>query len=350
MNPSRIEQAIDEIYNYVEECKPSKLYPSKVVVDREQLYDLLDELRLCAPEEIKRYQKIITNREGILNEAQQRAEDMLSQAQQQTAQILDQNEIAVIKKDSVKIYDVHGNEIHKELNTADWDVDAAEKGGYAHFMLKEIHEQPDSVKRTIMPRITDDMPDFSAEGFNPDKLKSYKNIYIVACGTAMHAGMVGKYIIEKIARVSVTVDIASEFRYRDPLINEGDLMIVISQSGETADTKAALELAKQAGADTMAIVNVKGSSIAREADMVVYTHAGPEISVASTKAYMVQVSIMYLIAFELAYANGKMDEAECSRSTKMMKKYLRLLKKPLHLRVSVSLQLLSLLMQTVFFI
>ena len=130
--------------------------------------------------------------------------------------------------------------------------------------------------------------------------------------------MVGKYIIEKIARVSVTVDIASEFRYRDPLINEGDLMIVISQSGETADTKAALELAKQAGADTMAIVNVKGSSIAREADMVVYTHAGPEISVASTKAYMVQVSIMYLIAFELAYANGKMDEAECSRYTKML--------------------------------
>ena len=210
--------------------------------------------------------------------------------------LLDQNEIAVIKK----------------------DVDAAEKGGYAHFMLKEIHEQPDSVKRTIMPRIMDDMPDFSAEGFNPDKLKSYKNIYIVACGTAMHAGMVGKYIIEKMARVSVTVDIASEFRYRDPLISEDDLMIVISQSGETADTKAALELAKQAGADTMAIVNVKGSSIAREADMVVYTHAGPEISVASTKAYMVQISIMYLIAFELAYANGKMDEAECSRYTKML--------------------------------
>ena len=129
----------------------------------------------------------------------------------------------------------------------------------------------------------------------------------------MHAGMVGKYIIEKIARVSVTVDIASEFRYRDPLISEDDLMIVISQSGETADMAAILNLQKQAGADTMAIVNVKGSSITREADMVVYTHAGPEISVASTKAYMVQVSIMYLIAFELAYANGNMDEAECSR-------------------------------------
>ena len=131
-------------------------------------------------------------------------------------------------------------------------------------------------------------------------------------------GLVGKYVLEKIGRIPVTVDMASEFRYRDPLISEDDLMIVISQSGETADTKAALELAKQAGADTMAIVNVKGSSIAREADMVVYTHAGPEISVASTKAYMVQISIMYLIAFELAYANGKMDEAECSRYTKML--------------------------------
>lgn len=230
--------------------------------------------------------------------------------------LLDQNEIAVIKKDSVKIYDVHGNEIHKELNTADWDVDAAEKGGYAHFMLKEIHEQPDSVKRTIMPRIMDDMPDFSAEGFNPDKLKNYKNIYIVACGTAMHAGMVGKYIIEKIARVSVTVDIASEFRYRDPIVTPEDLVIVISQSGETADTKAALKLAKERGAKVLAIVNVKGSSIARDADMVLYTHAGPEISVASTKAFSVQMAVMYLLAFEMAYAKGCIDKEECMRLTK----------------------------------
>lgn len=148
-----------------------------------------------------------------------------------------------------------------------------------------------------------------------DKLKSYKNIYIVACGTAMYAGMVGKYIIEKMARISVTVDIASEFRYRDPLIGEGDLMIVISQSGETADTKAAMELAKESGADTLAIVNVKGSSIAREADMVIYTHAGPEISVASTKAYMVQISVMYLLAFELAYAAGKITKEQCEKYT-----------------------------------
>ena len=232
--------------------------------------------------------------------------------------IMSDGEIATVTCDGVWVQDIEGTPISKKVFEVNWNAEAAEKGGFEHFMLKEIHEQPDSVKRTIMPRIMDDMPDFSAEGFNPDKLKNYKNIYIVACGTAMHAGMVGKYIIEKIARVSVTVDIASEFRYRDPLISEDDLMIVISQSGETADTKAALELAKQAGADTMAIVNVKGSSIAREADMVVYTHAGPEISVASTKAYMVQISIMYLIAFELAYANGKMDEAECSRYTKML--------------------------------
>lgn len=241
--------------------------------------------------------------------------------------LLDQNEIAVIKKDSVKIYDVHGNEIHKELNTADWDVDAAEKGGYAHFMLKEIHEQPDSVKRTIMPRITDDMPDFSAEGFNPDKLKSYKNIYIVACGTAMHAGMVGKYIIEKIARVSVTVDIASEFRYRDPIVTSEDLVIVISQSGETADTKAALHLAHEKGAKVLAVVNVKGSSIAREADMVLYTHAGPEISVASTKAFSVQMAVMYLLAYETAYAKGTITEEECRRLTAELQKIPEMIEK-----------------------
>lgn len=232
--------------------------------------------------------------------------------------LLEQNEIAIVKKDGVRIYDVHKNEIHKELNTADWDVDAAEKGGYEHFMLKEIHEQPTSVKTTITPRIAEHMPDFTAEGLTKEELKSYKNIFIVACGTAMHAGMVGKYVIEKIARIPVIVDIASEFRYRDPIIGENDLMIVISQSGETADTKAAMEMAKNAGATTLAIVNVKGSSIAREADKVIYTHAGPEISVASTKAYMVQVSIMYLLAFEIAYANGKLTKEQCEEYTTML--------------------------------
>jgi glucosamine--fructose-6-phosphate aminotransferase (isomerizing) len=229
--------------------------------------------------------------------------------------LLEQNEIAVIKKDSVQVYDIHKELIPKEINTADWDVDAAEKGGFEHFMLKEINEQPTAVNMTIKPRIANGMPDFTAEGITTEKLKGYRKIFIVACGTAMHAGMVGKYVIEKMARVPVIVDIASEFRYRDPLIDDQDLMIVISQSGETADTKAALELAKERGAATMAIVNVKGSSIARAADMVVYTHAGPEISVASTKAYMVQISIMYLLAFELAYANEKISMKECKRLT-----------------------------------
>ena len=229
--------------------------------------------------------------------------------------LLEENEIAELKKNHVDFFDLHKERIHKEVNTADWDVDAAEKGGYEHFMLKEIHEQPVAVRTTITPRIIDGMPDFTAEGFDIEKLKKYEKIFIVACGTAMHAGMVGKYVIEKLARKPVIVDIASEFRYRDPLIGENNLMIVISQSGETADTKAAMELAKERGADTMAIVNVKGSSIAREADMVVYTHAGPEISVASTKAYMVQISVMYLLAFMLAYANGKITKEECERLT-----------------------------------
>ena len=224
--------------------------------------------------------------------------------------LLEQDEIAEIKKDQVSFYNLHREQIHKEVNTADWDVDAAEKGGYEHFMLKEIHEQPTAFKTTVTPRITDGLPDFSAEGFDIQKLSAYSKIYIVACGTAMHAGLVGKYVIERLARKPVSVEIASEFRYMDPLIDDTCLMIAISQSGETADTRAAMELAKSRGADTMAIVNVKGSSIARDADMVVYTHAGPEISVASTKAYMVQVSVMYLLAFMLAYANGKITEQE----------------------------------------
>ncbi|HAG68794.1 MAG TPA: glutamine--fructose-6-phosphate transaminase (isomerizing) [Lachnospiraceae bacterium] len=225
--------------------------------------------------------------------------------------LLEENEIAELFSDRVRVYDVHGNKIKKVRQTADWDVDSAEKGGFEHFMLKEIHEQPTSVKMTITPRIKDGMPDFSAEGLTEEMLRGFKNIHIVACGTAMHAGMVGKYVIESLARTPVIVDIASEFRYRDPLITKDDLVILISQSGETADTRAALELSKELGAFTMAVVNVKGSSIAREADMVVYTHAGPEISVASTKAYSVQVAIMYLFAFELAFVRGSITREQC---------------------------------------
>ena len=230
--------------------------------------------------------------------------------------LLEQNEIATIRADRVEFCNMHKQEITKEVQVSNLDMNAAEKGGYEHFMLKEIHEQPTAVKTTITPRIVDGMPNLSECGMTEENLKNYRKIFIVACGTAMHAGMVGKYVIEKLARTEVTVDIASEFRYRDPIVTPEDLVIVISQSGETADTKAALHLAHEKGAKVLAIVNVKGSSIAREADMVLYTHAGPEISVASTKAFSVQMATMYLLAFEMAYAKGAIDKEECMRLTK----------------------------------
>ncbi len=229
--------------------------------------------------------------------------------------LIEQDEIVTLTKDEVLIQNVHGQVIEKDLKYADWDEESAEKGGYEHFMLKEIHEQPQALKTTIMPRILDGMPFLEECGITTDMLKLYNKIFIVACGTAMHAGMVGKYLIERIARVDVTVDIASEFRYRNPIISSKDLVILISQSGETADTKAVLRLAKEHRATTLSIVNVKGSSIARESDFVIYTHAGPEISVASTKAYTVQLSIMYLLTFQLAYARGKITEDECRAYT-----------------------------------
>lgn len=225
--------------------------------------------------------------------------------------LLEHNEIAVITKDRVSITDLDGEPVSKELQHAGWDEEAAEKNGYEHFMLKEIHEQPEVLKRTVLPRIMDGMPFLDECGITSDMLKSFRKIYIVACGTAMHAGLVGKYVIEKLARTEVIVDIASEFRYREPVIGDRDLVMLISQSGETADTKAVLRLAKEKRAVTISVVNVKGSSIARESDFVIYTHAGPEISVASTKAYTVQLSIMYLFAFQLALANGAITEKEC---------------------------------------
>ncbi|HBM97787.1 MAG TPA: glutamine--fructose-6-phosphate transaminase (isomerizing) [Ruminococcus sp.] len=227
--------------------------------------------------------------------------------------LLEHNEIATLTAKGVSFVNEYLQPIEKELKTADWDEEAAEKNGYPHFMIKEINEQPNAIKTTIMPRIKNGLPDLEKNGITQEKLRSFKNITIVACGTAMHAGMVGKYVIEDLARVPVTVDIASEFRYRNPIISEGDLVIIISQSGETADSLAAMRLAKQKGATTLAIVNAKGSSIAREADMLIYTLAGPEISVASTKAYITQLSVMYLFAFELALAKGTVGNAEVER-------------------------------------
>ena len=232
--------------------------------------------------------------------------------------LLESGEIARLDAKGAVITDLDGNPLEKQLLTADWDIDAAEKGGYKHFMLKEIHEQPEAIKRTVMPRISDGMPDLSECGLTDEKLKGYKNIFVVACGTAMHAGLVGKYVLERIGRIPVTVDVASEFRYRNPIVSKGDLVILVSQSGETADTKAALHLARDMGADTLGIVNAKGSAIAREADMVLYTHAGPEISVASTKAYMVQLAVFYLLAFKLSFVRGAISEEQCREYTAML--------------------------------
>ena len=223
---------------------------------------------------------------------------------------VDNMEIVELTKDQVHFYNLDLEEIEKEITRVNWDAEAAEKGGYEHFMLKEIHEQPDALIKTIKPRIKNGMPDFSECGLTDEKLRSYHDIYIVGCGSAMHAGVVGKYITESLARTPVIVDMASEFRYRKPLLTENDLVLVISQSGETADTLEALKLSNKAGADTLAIVNVVGSSIAREAKMVMYTFAGPEISVCSTKAYVVQTAFMYLFALRIAYARNAITQSE----------------------------------------
>ncbi len=225
---------------------------------------------------------------------------------------IEYQEIVELSAERIKIVDIDGNEIKKSINVANWNVLDIEKCGYQHFMLKEINEQPQAITSTISPRINNNLPNFSYDDISDEYLKKFKKIFIVACGTAMHAGMVGKTLIEKIAQIPVEVDVASEFRYRDPILSQQDLVIVISQSGETADTLAALRLAKSKNIDTLAIVNVQGSSIAREADKVILTFAGPEIAVASTKAYIVQLSVIYLLAFKLAIINNKIDEKQIS--------------------------------------
>lgn len=226
--------------------------------------------------------------------------------------LLEENEIVILSRDEVTVCNLDGEPVQKEVQTATWDISAAEKGGYQHFMLKEIFEQPEAVKKTVSPRLVKGIPVFEVDGKDGGNFQDVGNIHIVACGTAMHAGMVGKYAIESLARVPVTVDIASEFRYRNPIFGKNDMVIIISQSGETADTLAALRLAKQNGVKTLAVVNVVGSSIAREADQVVYTWAGPEIAVASTKAYSVQLSVMYLLAVRVALDKGVISREEAA--------------------------------------
>ena len=223
---------------------------------------------------------------------------------------LDEGVIAKVEKSEVSFFDDKGARKEQNMETVDWDVEQAQTGGYPHFMIKEINEEPEAIRKTLEPRIKNSLPHFGIDALDGDLLRRFESIHIVACGTAMHAGLVGKAIIEKLARVPVNVEIASEFRYRDPILRKNDLVILLSQSGETADTLAALRHAKALGVYTLAIVNVIGSSVAREADSVLYTWAGPEIAVASTKAYSVQCALLYLLAVKMALTDGTLTEDE----------------------------------------
>ena len=229
--------------------------------------------------------------------------------------VLEEGDMAVVNADGIRFYNEFAEPVEREVLTANWDQEAAEKGGYPHFMLKEINEQPAAITATVSPRVENGLPDLRVPELTDERLRRIGTVHLVGCGTAMHAGMVGKAAIEALARVPAQVEIASEFRYRNPILRPEDLVIIISQSGETSDTLAALKLAKSRGVPVLAIVNVVGSSIARAADYVIYTYAGPEIAVASTKAYMVQMCVLYLFALRLAYARGMQTDAEIRRLT-----------------------------------
>lgn len=221
--------------------------------------------------------------------------------------IMEDGQLAILTEDSVTIKDIKGNTIEPKIFHVHWDDVAAEKAGYEHFMLKEIHEQPKALKDTLAGRITEDNKVKFAEGFalTPEMVRDIEKVYLIACGTAYHAGLVGKHLIEKLVGIPAEADVASEFRYRDPLVTDKTLVVVVSQSGETADTLAALRESKARGARVVAVTNVVGSSVAREADDVIYTWAGPEIAVASTKAYTTQLLALSLFAIYLAQERGK---------------------------------------------
>lgn len=227
--------------------------------------------------------------------------------------IMDDNEVAILTEDDITFMNTDGQVISKEIFKVTWNETAAEKNGYPHFMLKEIHEQPRAIKDTLAGRISEDKKNVILDKISLTKedLDRINKIYIVACGTAYHAGMIGKLTIEKLARIPVEIDVASEFRYKDPIIDENTLMIVVSQSGETADTLAALREAKKNGARVIGITNVVGSAVAREASDVLFTYAGPEVAVASTKAYSTQVAAFYLVAIHLAKLNSKISDETC---------------------------------------
>lgn len=229
--------------------------------------------------------------------------------------LLNDNEIVVLKKDGITILDLDKNEIKKDIYNVTWDISAAEKGGYDYFMMKEIMEQPKAFKATISPRIVDGEIKLDNIKYTDEDIRNINRIHIIACGSAWHAAIVGKYVIEDYARIPVEVDLASEFRYRNPILDKNDICIIISQSGETADTLAALREAKRQGIRILAIVNVVGSSIARESDDVLYTWAGPEIAVATTKGYSTQVALMYLLAMKFGQARGYLSAEEVKKLT-----------------------------------
>jgi glucosamine--fructose-6-phosphate aminotransferase (isomerizing) len=222
-------------------------------------------------------------------------------------------EIAKLTRDEILFYNIDKEEITKECTEIKWDAEAAEKGGYEHFMMKEIKEQPTAVRDTLNSCINEGMIDLTAMGISDEEIQKLSRLYIVACGSAYHVGIAAKYVIEELARIPVEVDLASEFRYRDPILEKDSAVVIISQSGETADSLAALRETKSKGVRTIAIVNVVGSSIAREADNVFYTLAGPEIAVATTKAYSTQLIACYLLAVQFAKVRGEINEERYSQ-------------------------------------
>ncbi len=224
--------------------------------------------------------------------------------------ILEDGEIVKLTRDNVTVYNQDLDVIEKEVTEIQWDVSAAEKGGYQHFMMKEIHEQPKAVRDTIFPRLREDEVFIHELRMTDEQIKKLQKIFIIACGSAYHAGVTGKYVIEELSRIPVEVDLASEFRYRNPILEDNTLAIIISQSGETADTLAAMREAKRHGVRTLAVVNVVGSSIAREADDVLYTWAGPEIAVATTKGYTSQLSALYLLALHFGKIREKISRSD----------------------------------------
>ena len=232
---------------------------------------------------------------------------------------IENEEIVRMTEESMEFFSVDEEPISKESVRIEWDVNAAEKGGYEHFMLKEMYEQPKAVMDTFSPRMKDNKIVIEELGMTDEEIRKIQKIMIVACGSASHVGYTSKYILEGLARIPVEVDMASEFRYRNPILNENTLVVVISQSGETADTLAALREAKEQGARVLGVVNVVGSSIAREADNVMYTWAGPEIAVATTKAYSAQLIAMYLLAMKFAHARGELGDAELNEMLGEMK-------------------------------